>query len=80
MEKKHVFDDPKNVKRLLYVVYALCTGLFLLDFVFERHTTHGWEGLWGFYAIYGFVGCALLVIIATQMRKVLMRDEDFYDR
>ena len=80
MEKKHIFDDPKNVKRLLYVVYAVCAGLFLLDFVFERHTTHGWEGLWGFYAIYGFVGCALLVIIATQMRKVLMRDEDFYDR
>ena len=48
--------------------------------MFERHTTHGWEGLWGFYAIYGFVGCALLVIIAKYLRKVLMRDEDFYDR
>jgi len=79
MEKKHIFDDPRNVKRLLHIVYAICAGLFLLDFVFHRHVMRDWEGLWGFYAIYGFVACALLVIIAKQMRKVLMRDEDFYD-
>ena len=31
--------------------------------------------------MYGFVACVLLVLIATQMRKVLMRkEEDYYDR
>jgi hypothetical protein len=33
----------------------------------------------GFYAFYGFVACVLLVLIAKQMRKVLMRKEDYYD-
>jgi hypothetical protein len=34
--------------------------------------------LLGFY-IYGFVACVVLVVIAKEMRKVLMRKEDYYD-
>ena len=35
--------------------------------------------MWGFYAGYGFVACVLLVLIAKEMRKLLMRREDYYD-
>ena len=80
MEKKHVFDNPRNVKRLLRVIYAICAALVGLDFVFLRHVIHPWEALPAFYPIYGFIGCALLVLIAKQMRKLLMRKEDYYDR
>ena len=80
MEKRHVFDKPENVKRLLRTLYAICAGLLLIDLVFERHIIHLWESLFGFYALFGFVGCALLVLIAREMRKIVMRDEDFYDR
>ena len=38
------------------------------------------EGWFGFYALYGFVACVLLVLVAKQLRKILMRDEDYYDR
>jgi len=41
---------------------------------------HPFEALWGFYAIYGFVACVVLVLLAKEMRKILMRDEDYYDR
>jgi hypothetical protein len=78
-EKEHVFDKPKNVKRLLRAIYAICAGLFVLDFFIERHVIHPWEGFPGFYALYGFIGCAALVLIAREMRKVLMRKEDHYD-
>ena len=80
MDKKHLFDKPRNVKRLLRVIYLICAGLVGLDFVFQRHVTHAWESLPGFYAIFGFVGCAALVLIAKEMRKLLMRKEDYYDR
>jgi len=40
---------------------------------------HAWEALPGFYALFGFVACVVLVLIAKEMRKVLMRDEDYYD-
>lgn len=33
----------------------------------------------GFYCLYGFVACTVLVICATQLRKILMRREDYYD-
>ena len=79
-EKQYLFDNPKNVKRLLYIVYACCAVLVLLEFVIHRHIYHSWEELFGFYPIYGFVGCVVLVLVAKWMRTFLMRDEDYYDK
>ena len=78
-EKKHLFDNPQNVKRLLLGFYIVCAVLLLLDFVLHRHIAHSWENLPGFYAVYGFVACVLLVLVAREMRKLLMRKEDYYD-
>ena len=33
-----------------------------------------------FYCLYGFAACVILVLLATQLRKILMRPEDYYDR
>lgn len=79
-EKKHLFDNPKNVQRLLYGLYVCCAILVLLEFVIHRHIYHSWEELFGFYPLYGFVGCVLLVLVAKWMRTFLMRDEDYYDK
>lgn len=78
-EKLHFFDKPENVRMVLRVFYALCAVLVAADFVFHRHVYHDWENLPAFYAIFGFVACVVLVLLATQMRKVLMRGEDYYD-
>lgn len=78
--KQHFFDNPSNVKWILRILYGSCIILFALDFVVHRHTLHSWENLWGFYAIYGFVGCVILVLIAKWMRLFLMRSKDYYDR
>jgi len=78
-EKKHIFDNPDNIKRVLYIFYACCVLLFALDFVIHRHVYHSWENLWGFYPIFGFVACVILVLIAKWMRTFLMRAEDYYD-
>lgn len=78
-DKVYFFDKPENVKRLLLIFYISCGLLFALDFVIHRHVVHDWEKLWGFYPIYGFVGCVLLVFIAKGMRVFLMRSEDYYD-
>lgn len=80
VEKKHLFDNPKNIKRLLQIFYVCCALLVVLDFVIHRHTIHHWEQLWAFYPIYGFIGCVVLVLVATWMRTFLMRPEDYYDK
>lgn len=84
-EKVHIFDKPKNVKRVIRSLYFICGVLFLLDLFIHRHHTFGegvftTEGWIGYYAIYGWVACVLLVLAAKQMRKVLMRKEDYYER
>lgn len=79
-EKQYFFDDPRNVQRLLRVFYVICGILLALDFVIHRHTYHNWEQLLGFYPLYGFIGCVLLVLIARGMRYCLMRPEDYYER
>ena len=78
-EKQHIFDKPRNVNRLLRVFYAVCGLLFVLDFILHRHVYHSWENAPAFYAIFGFIACVALVLIAKEMRKVLMRKEDYYD-
>ena len=75
-----VWDNPTNVRRLLHVFYAVCAVLFLFDFVVHRHMVHIWEHLWGYYAIFGWVACVILVLVAKELRKILMRGEDYYDR
>ena len=77
-QKKHLFDNPKNVKRVLYLLYICCAGLVVTDYFYHRHVIHAWENIFGFYALYGFVACVILVLLATQMRKLVMRKEDYY--
>jgi hypothetical protein len=77
--KRHLFDEPRNTKRAIYGLYAVCAVALLGDFVVSRHVDHPWEALFGFYPLYGFGACVLLVLIAKQMRKVLMRKDDYYD-
>lgn len=78
-EPQDFFDKPENIRLILRVFYGACIVLLLLDLVVHRHIYHTWEKLPGFYPLYGFVGCVVLVLIAKEMRKVLMRKEDYYD-
>lgn len=75
----HLFDNPRNVKRLMRGLYVCCALLFVLDFVLHRHSEHPWEWLWGFYPVYGFIGCVILVLVAKWMRYLVMRPPDYYD-
>jgi hypothetical protein len=79
-EKKYWLDEPKHVLLVVRLLYVACALVFLLDFTGLRHAEAPWEGWPGFYALYGFIGCTALVLIAKELRKILMRGEDHYDR
>lgn len=78
---EHDFTGPLSppVARLIRVFLVICVGLFAADFFVHRHTEAPLEGLPGFYPVYGFVGCVILVLAAKELRKVVMRPEDYYD-
>jgi hypothetical protein len=78
-KKTHLFDNPRHVSWLLRGFYVICILLFMLDFILHRHVAHRWEGFTGFYAVFGFVACVTLVLVARQLRRILLRKEDYYD-
>ncbi len=79
-EKSYLFDKPRNVQRVLWTLYIASGLALLMDHVVHRHTEHPWEGMPGFYPIYGFIGCSVLVIVAKWMRKLIIRPEDYYQQ
>ena len=73
-------DDRRNVDKIVYGLYAVCAVLLLIDPLVHKHGPFEVEHWWGFYGIYGFVGCVFLVLAAKVLRMIVMRPEDYYDR
>lgn len=73
-------DKPRNVTRVVYGLAAVCGLALLADLFYTKHPHFGVESWFGFYAIYGFVGSVTLVLVAKELRRVLRRDEDYYER
>lgn len=67
--------------RVLYVCAALSIVLEIIrPFDADGHGVeriHALDFL-GSYAIYGFVGCVVLVLLGRVLRRLVMRDEDYY--
>jgi hypothetical protein len=79
-EKKCWLDDKRNVRRIFWTLIAVCLALLGGDALHHKHVHFSWEGWFGFYGLFGFFLSFLLVLTAKELRKILMRDEDYYDR
>jgi hypothetical protein len=79
-EKLYWLDHSANVDRLVRGFYTVCALLLLLDFFIPKHGTFAIEHVFGFYAFFGFLACVTLVLVAKQLRRIVMRPEAYYDR
>ena len=79
-EKRYWLDDGANVTRLVRVFYVVCVLLIAIDVFVPKHGPFAIEHWFGFYGFFGFLACVALVLIAKQLRRVLMRSENYYDR
>jgi hypothetical protein len=68
------------MNKIHWIILAVITLLSLIgQYAVEHH--HWWDMIPGFYAIYGFVGCILIVKVSKWYgKKISFRDEDYYDR
>ena len=73
-------DDKRNVKKIITTLAIICLVLFVSDAFYQKHPYFVVESVFGFYAIYGFVMCVALVLVAKWIRKFVMRVEDYYDK
>jgi len=77
--RSYWLDNRRNVDRLVWAIYAICIALFAVDWLVPKHGPFAVEHWFGFYGIYGFISCVGLVIVAKEMRRIVMRSEKFYD-
>ncbi|MEK9854901.1 MAG: hypothetical protein VW495_08850 [Rhodobiaceae bacterium] len=61
------------------VLLAAGAVLVVLEFVIHRHGEIAAEDIPLFPAVYAFVICVAIVVGGIWLRKIAMRDEDYYD-
>jgi len=78
--RKYWLDEPRNVRKVIGTVFVICALLFVADAFYQKKSHFSIEDWFGFYAIFGFVMCVMLVLVAKLMRVFLIRDEEYYDK
>ena len=78
-EKRYWLDDKRNVDKLVWALVLVCAGLILADLFYHKHVHFEFESWFGFFGWYGFICCIGLVLVAKEMRRLVKRDEDYYD-
>ena len=79
-EKKYWLDDKKNVDKIWYALLGICAATVIADFFYHKHVEYAVEDfIPGMYGWYGLGGCIFLVLSAKILRKLTIRDEDYYD-
>ncbi len=77
--RKYWLDEPRNVSRVFHALVTVCALLFAADLFYTKHAETA-VGAWlGFDGIFGFTACVFLVLAAKQLRRLVKRDERYYD-
>lgn len=79
-------DSPAGAKGVFHVLLVICFVLFIINWLIPHHEAPAGEfsisslaaSIPGFYGLYGFAMCILLVLVAKAARRLLMRAEDYY--
>ena len=78
-KKPGFFEKPATIRALWILLYAVC-GLTLVPELFiDRHVYFGIDHFFSFFAVLGFIACALLILFAKGLGFMLKKDEDYYD-
>ena len=73
---KYLIDKiGKTNTSMLFV----CIIFLILELIGHRHGETSIEDILFFPAIFGFFSCVMIFVIAIILRKLLMKDEDYYD-
>ena len=85
MNLKKYIEDPKGAKKIKAIFYIIIILIVLFEVSIRLTSEHAAEHffgdkIWGFWSIFGLIGCLLLIIICKGIgHAVLMKKEDYYD-
>ncbi len=78
-DKKYWLDKPGSVDKVYWTLCTVCALLVVADAFYDKHPHFAVESWFGFFALFGFVFSVGLVLSAKELRRFLMRKEDYYD-
>ena len=67
------------IRRLWLVFGAVLLATVLAQLAVQVHPHFAFERLFGFNALYGFLACAALILLAKGLGLILKRRDDYYD-
>lgn len=72
------FDRPSSRRLLWRLLWGACGLSVVAEFFVHRHPHFGIDGIFGFYALLGFIGCTAMILFAKMLGKWVKRSEDYY--
>jgi len=76
----HWLARPATI-RMLWRVFAIVLGLTVIaQLVVGIKGYFGVDGWFAFGAVFGFLSCLAMVLVAKGLGFILKRDEDYYDK
>ncbi|MDP2678336.1 MAG: hypothetical protein Q8O85_06385 [Rhodoferax sp.] len=79
-EKPHWLDQPRNVKLLWRGFLFVLLLTVLVGFFVPMHPHFAIEFIFGFNAWYGFLVCALMIVVAKGLALLLKRPDTYYGK
>ena len=75
----HRLTRPRTLPRLWQAFIAVLALTVLAELAIEAHPHFAIERLFGFNALYGFLACAALILLAKGIGLLVKRPERYYD-
>ena len=78
MNGRHWLDEPRNVRLLWRFFLGVLAAAVLLELAVTLHPHFEIESLFGFHALFGFLSCAAMIVVAKGLGLMLKRRDDYY--
>nr|MBF0222856.1 hypothetical protein [Desulfobulbaceae bacterium] len=74
-------DRLKTVIKVCYGVLAALVVIDAIPTIVDKHHAHTWiEHIPGFWAVFGFIACVIIIILSKWFgHQGIMTREDYYD-
>ena len=70
---------PETIRRLWLIFAAILAATVLAEFGVTQKPHFAVEGVFAFNALYGFIACAVLILVAKGIGIVLKRRDTYYE-
>jgi hypothetical protein len=78
--QRHWLARPATVRKLWFVFAAVLAATVLAEAFIASHPHFTLDGIFGFNAVYGFVACVVMVLVAKGLGALLKRHDGYYER